>query len=106
MKKRAKTLIILLCVLAVVAGGIVAATLIFNKPEEPAASSEQRIFDAEAEDVTEISFTTEKGSFDITRTEDGYVLNGQKGLPVDSGLIDSIGTLSDALEYLHGEMNC
>ena len=57
--------------------------------------------------VTEHSHVTREKYFELMMATDelandvGSVIYGQEA--VDSGLIDSIGTLSDALDYLHGQ---
>ena len=41
-------------------------------------------------------------STDAIANDVGTVIDGREA--VDSGIIDSLGTLSDALAYLHGEI--
>ena len=60
--------------------------------------------------VTEHSKVTREKYFELMMATDelandvGSVIYGEEA--VSCGLIDSIGTLSDALDWLHGEMNC
>ncbi len=103
MRKQLKYLIVAAVVLVLLVGGLVAVNFLSSGEESPAEepSAETQtstpLFDFEKADVTEIEVQNSKGSYTLTRDEDGTVLiNEEKELPMNSN------TLSAAFDALTG----